>query len=296
MDQAFGLEKYKIKISIIIPTLDRPIQSKALISNISLLLNSNVELIVIDDSKSPMDLTNISKEIKYRHRSEKLGVCSARNYGASFAKGEYLLFLDDDDKVSDEWLKDFLNATKSEADMVFCDMITSKFRSGEKILECIEIQGSRLSKQIFIPGAWMIRNDFFKRIGCYDERLKYAENTELFMRAYQANPKFYRIPKANFFYFPSIDGGSKNLKNMIDSLQLILKKHEDYLSNHVKFLYNQIIGVNYMRFSQYEKARIYFANALKYKPYKMSTWIRLIIAAFPFLAKRIYTEIVNPVK
>ena len=285
-----------MKISIIIPTLNRPIQSKVLISNISLFLNRNVELIVIDDSKKPMDLANLSKEIKYRHRGEKLGVCSARNYGASFAKGEYLLFLDDDDKVSEEWLNDFLDATKSEADMVFCDMITTKFKTGEKVLEMVEIQGSKLIKQIFIPGAWMIRNDFFQKIGGYDERLKYAENTELFMRAYQAKPKFHRIPKANFFYFPSIDGGSKNLRNMIDSLQLILNNHEDYLSNHVKFLYNQIIGVNYMRFRQYEKARIYLANALKYKPYKMSTWIRLSIAAFPFLAKKVYTENVNPVK
>ncbi|AFL85078.1 putative glycosyltransferase [Belliella baltica DSM 15883] len=285
-----------MKISIIIPTLDRPIQSKVLISNISLLLNRNVELIVIDDSKNPMELANLSKDIKYLHRGEKLGVCSARNYGASFAKGQYLLFLDDDDKVSEEWLKDFLAASKSEADMVFCDMITTKYGNGEKTLEKVEIQGSKLIKQIFIPGAWMIRNDFFQKIGGYDERLKYAENTELFMRAYQAKPKFHRIPKANFFYFPSIDGGSKNLRNMIDSLQLILNKHEDYLSNHVKFLYNQIIGVNYMRFRQYEKARICLANALKYKPYKMSTWIRLIIAWFPFLAKRIYTETVNPVK
>lgn len=296
MDQAFGLEKYKMKISIIIPTLDRPIQSKVLISNISLLLNRNVELIVIDDSKNPIDLANLSKEIQYRHRGEKLGVCSARNYGASFANGEYLLFLDDDDKVSDEWLNDFLDSTKSEADMVFCDMITTKFRSGEKVHQKVEIQNSKLVNQIFIPGAWMIRNDFFQTIGGYDGRLKYAENTELFMRAYQAKPKFYRIPKANFFYFPSIDGGSKNLRNMIDSLQIILNKHEDYLSDHVKFLYNQIIGVNYMRFRQYEKARIYLANALKYKPYQMSTWIRLTIAMFPFLAKRIYTENVDQVK
>jgi glycosyltransferase involved in cell wall biosynthesis len=295
MDLAFGSENYKMKISIIVPTLGRPIQTKILISNLALNLNKYVELIVIDDSKTPIDLEQNFQQIIYKNRGEKLGVSSARNYGASLASGEYLLFLDDDDKVSDDWLEDFLLATNSKADMIFCDMITTKPNEISR-LKNVVIQGSKLNSQIFIPGAWMIRKAFFQRVGGYDERLKYAENTELFFRVYQLTPKFHRIPKANFFYYPSIDGGSKNLKNMIDSLQIILLKHKNYLPNHIKYLYNQIIGVNYIRFRRYGKARVYLLKALKYKPYKISTLIRLIIATIPFIARRIYPEQINSIR
>lgn len=279
-------------ISIVIPTLNRPEELIILlIMLINVETNSDFEIIIVDDSKedkSSLIPKSIRPRIRYIHRGEKLGVSSARNVGAEAAKGEYLIFLDDDDDLTESWLSDFFKAAESAPDLVFCDMKRVESSGKERIEKSLFDKNNNLLKSIFIPGAWMIRKELFFEIGGYDEQLNYAENTELFIRLQQRELIVKRIPKANFIYFPSEDGGSKNLRNMIDSLSWILQKQESRLSPHVKYLYNQIIGVNYMRFQDYPNSRKHLLKAYLIKIYKVGTLGRLMISCIPPIAKILY--------
>jgi GT2 family glycosyltransferase len=280
------------KLSIIIPTLNRPDQLSSLVDKIMIYSAPEVELIVVDDSlerwKGADSKTYKESNHNYIHRAGKLGVSSARNIGAKRAHGEYLLFLDDDDDFTEDWLSDFFKAAESAPDLVFCDMKRVESSGKERKEKSLIGENNILLKSIFIPGAWMIRKELFFEVGGYDERLKYAENTELFIRLQQRELIVKRIPKANFIYFPSEDGGSKNLRNMIDSLSWILQKQENQLSSHVKYLYNQIIGVNYMRFQDYPNSRKHLFKAYLIKIYKVGTLGRLMISCIPPIAKILY--------
>lgn len=274
-------------LSIIIPTIDRPEVLIRLIDRLRMLLLGEIELVVVDDSKVPLVgsfLETWGDKVKYIHRGERLGVSSARNEGSRNAEGEFLIFLDDDDAVSDSWLKDFYSTAQDNPDLVYCNM-RLVIPSGK----VISVSASQNNRGIVIPGAWMIRKEIFQQVGGFDERLKFAENTELFFRLDQLSLKKQYIEKENFIYHQSLDGGSKNLQNMLDSLRLILVKHEDYLTAHVKHLYHQNIGVIEMRFGRFEQARKHLWISWKFKPFKISTWIRIVLAYFSPFARKIYT-------
>ncbi len=280
-----------MKISIIIPTLDRPKALKELIQKLTPLMNKETELIVVDDSKeSLVDEVNSWSDqlIQYISRGRKLGVSSARNIGAELAKGEYLLFFDDDDDFTSDWLKDFFSFTDDSADLISCDMRLIDPNQKETL-----VSASNRGRGSVIPGAWMIRKSVFERVGGFDERLLFAENTELFFRLDQLKLKTEYINKVNFIYKQSPDGGSKNLRNMKDSYRTILKKHDGYLSKHVKHLYHQNLGVIEMRFGNFDAAKNHLWKSWKFKPSKFSTLMRLGIAFLPVVARRIYTMKIN---
>jgi glycosyltransferase involved in cell wall biosynthesis len=98
-----------MKISIIIPTFNRPQSIKRCVESIRNNNFKDYEVIVVSDGK---DFDNDSifynwkknKRIKYI-RAKHRGPGSARNEGIKIAKGEIVVFLDDDCVVSDNWIK-----------------------------------------------------------------------------------------------------------------------------------------------------------------------------------------------
>lgn len=280
-------------LSIVIPTINRPDLLQHLIKRLlSIQISNKVELVIIDDSTEIDNQFEFidNDAIQYVYRGKKLGVSSARNDGAGIANGDYLIFLDDDDDFTSDWIPDFLVAAAQNPDLVFCDMKRIEPSKKERVETAAVDENFNLQRSIFIPGAWMVKKELFKRIGGYDERLLYAENTEFFIRLSQYKLISKHIPKANFIYYPSPDGGSKNLVNMVDSLLLILEKHDAILSDHVKRLYHQIIGVNYMRFGNFGQSRNHLFKAYSYNPKKLYTFGRYLISCVPPIARILYPQ------
>ncbi|WP_339698736.1 glycosyltransferase [Algoriphagus aquimarinus] len=277
----------KLKISIVIPTLNRPDKLKNLLGRLALVIDQE-ELIIVDDSKVAMSkeaIANYSFPINYIHRGEKLGVSSARNLGAAKATGDYLLFFDDDDDFTAEWLSDFRSRFDGNSDLITCDMKIIHENGKEQ-----NVSAKERNYSIVIPGAWVIKKNIFDKVGGFDERLKFAENTELFFRLGQIEKKTEYIEKQNFIYYQSADGGSKNLQNMIDSILIILDKHDSILTDHVKYLYHQIVGVNQMRFKRFAHARKHLWKAYCIKPWKLKTLARLVLSFIPIISMKIYTK------
>lgn len=144
------------------------------------------EVIVIDDGST--DGTNYVVEqlcTKYPQivlrTQENLGRCAARNYGASLALGEYVVFLDDDDLLSVDAIKTF----KHEA---------SRTPYVGIIRLCVDYLGTPLvlrtpPTDLFdgpsIPGSFALRTSLFAHVGGYDVNLDYAENSDLLWRLHR---------------------------------------------------------------------------------------------------------------
>nr|WP_233553745.1 hypothetical protein [Algoriphagus lacus] len=139
-----------------------------------------------------------------------------------------------------------------------------------------------------LTGTFAIKKDLFFSLGGYDEALRFGENSELFFRLEKMNESIQKIETADLIYQESHDGGSKNLRNMNDSIRHTLVKHQDYLSPKVKRLYHQIAGVNYLRLGDYRQASQDLRKAFLLQPWKLDTLVRWGISKFPFLAKKIY--------
>lgn len=281
------------KISVVLPFFRSERTLERAINSIVTQSFQKWELILVNDGSddgSEQITTSflVDDRIAYVYQENK-GVSAARNMGASKTKGEWLIFLDSDDQLREGALQKIYSEIQNAKGIDF--LVFGINRIKDTISQALlPVDGQYFSK---IPGTFVIRKTMFDQVGGYDERFRFSENTELFHRLQLIKAKGKNIPWVSLNYYDNPSGGSKNLQNMVDSLTIILDKHADTLSEHVKHLYHQIIGVNSIRFRHFADARHHLWKAVRYKPQKTATWGRLGLACFPFIARRFYSEIVK---
>ena len=105
------MSEYPFQVSVIIPTYNRPELLCDCLRSIAALHGdrSRIEVIVVDDG-SRVSCETVVREVLQGMRfvylrQENSGPAAARNSGASCAGGRYLAFLDDDCRLSRDWLQ-----------------------------------------------------------------------------------------------------------------------------------------------------------------------------------------------
>ena len=113
-------------ISVIIPTYNRNEKLLKLLQCLQNQMQDNVEVIVVDDHSDNELKLEFPEWLKYIRLEENSGGASVpRNIGLDNAKGKYIVFIDSDDLVSDDYIQTILNKTKEEWDYCFISWKTS---------------------------------------------------------------------------------------------------------------------------------------------------------------------------
>jgi glycosyltransferase involved in cell wall biosynthesis len=160
------------------------------------------ELIVVDDGST--DDTPGVVQSWTEHHGELVvttlhktngGQSSARNLGASRARGTWLAFLDQDDLWVPERLESVLPLLTDDVDLVYSDADTidaigqleharihAKLGAGGSHPK-FSIEDALYSDVFVMPGVMTIRKDAFDRINGFDPDLSGYEDDDLFLRA-----------------------------------------------------------------------------------------------------------------
>jgi len=184
--------------SIIIPTFNR----NDLLGKCLSLLEQQVgltdhEIIVTDDSKDNIAQKLIETKYPWIKWVEgpKKGPASNRNNGAKFAKGGWLIFLDDDCEPSNTFVFEYSNYIKQNPAVFVFE-------------GCIKSDGPALTPLDYAPinmnGGYLwscnfcIDNTVFKNLNGFDENFKYPhlEDVDLKLRVLQHNYTIYFCEKA----------------------------------------------------------------------------------------------------
>lgn len=111
-------------VSVIIPVYNKEKYLRICLESVMNQSYSNIEIIVIDDGSTD-NSSNIIEKMKLKDKriryysQRNLGVSSARNKGIDLALGEYLFFLDADDKIKKQTISLLINESiKCSADIV----------------------------------------------------------------------------------------------------------------------------------------------------------------------------------
>ena len=105
-------------LSIITPYYNVLQRTKELAQILEPQLKEEIEWIIIDDGSNEKELDNL--KAKVIHLEENSGGASVpRNVGLDNAKGDYIIFLDADDTISDDYIETILNKIQSE-DFDYC--------------------------------------------------------------------------------------------------------------------------------------------------------------------------------
>jgi glycosyltransferase involved in cell wall biosynthesis len=157
-----------------------------------------VELVVVDDGSDDGTgelAQSYGSALRYVQQSRG-GIGSARNRGIEVAQGEFLAFLDADDRFVPTKLERQMAALSAdpELEMVFGHM--SEFVSPELPPEV----GARLRPPV-LDAAWrmtnlmLIRRGSFLRVGSFSETLRVGVGVDWYARATEAGVKEYVLPE-----------------------------------------------------------------------------------------------------
>lgn len=167
-----------MKFSIIITCYNRERFISKAIRSASNQININkdaLEIIVVDDNSednSEKLIRDFLPSIKFIRNKKNLGISASRNIGIKKSKGKYILMLDSDDYISNNYLEimGFYLDNNYFWDAVACDYIKVK-NSGEVIkrFNC---------KKNPIACGILYRKDIFHKVGYYDVKLRIDEDKD----------------------------------------------------------------------------------------------------------------------
>ena len=128
-----------ISISVLMPVYN---SEKFLLETVQAVINQsyiNWELILVDDGSTDNSkeictkLMNDDKRIKYIFQ-ENLGVSHTRNVALENAQGKYIVFVDSDDLIHEDYLKILINSIeKNNSDISVCNFIERKISNTGKV-------------------------------------------------------------------------------------------------------------------------------------------------------------------
>ena len=128
-----------IDISILMPVYNAEKYLNETIDTIKNQSFSNWELIIVDDGSTDNSkeictkLMNDDKRIKYIFQ-ENLGVSHTRNVALENAQGKYIVFVDSDDLIHEDYLKILINSIeKNNSDISVCNFIERKISNTGKV-------------------------------------------------------------------------------------------------------------------------------------------------------------------
>lgn len=233
------------KISVIIRTIGRPYVLHEALSSLENQTYKNFEIIVVEDGQE------ISKEfiitafpqlnIRYYCTGVHVGRSKAGNVGLSHAKGNYLIFLDDDDAFFPDHLAVLVealeNANTKAAYSIAYEVPTETISTNpyvykektQRVVFNYPFNRMRLLWRNYIPVQTILfHRDLYEQHGGFDENLELLEDWDLWIR-YAMTTDFTYVPKITSKYRIPADVKSEKIrfKRFSNYLPVLREKQKD---------------------------------------------------------------------
>jgi glycosyltransferase involved in cell wall biosynthesis len=175
-------------VSVIVPTRNSSATIAACLSSIKRQTYSSIELIVVDNNSTDNTIS-IAKKFTDKVFNKGPERCAQRNFGASKATGDYLMFVDSDQCLEDDVVVACVKlASKYKAIIIPEESIGVGFLANARALE-----RSCYTGDDDIEGARFFTRKAFDYIGGYDEDMRAAEDWDIHLRVVKAGNKIGRI-------------------------------------------------------------------------------------------------------
>ncbi len=186
-------------ISIIVVTKDRSNLLKDCLKSIKQSTFKDIEIIVVDNNSSDNTLKFLKSLRNLKIISNKIneGLAGGKNRGVVKAKGEYVLFIDDDNVIDKNMIKNLYQAFRKDPEIIASSPLTfyfmdkkriwfagakfNLFTSKPKFLHQIPKDGEIIESDI-LHNVLMIKRSVGDVVGWYDKELVMNTDFDFFVR------------------------------------------------------------------------------------------------------------------
>jgi glycosyltransferase involved in cell wall biosynthesis len=227
-------------ISIITPCYNQGEFLNEALASVLAQTYKNWECIIVNDGstddteKIALDHTQKDSRFKYLYK-ENGGLSSARNAGIFISKGKYILPLDADDIIGDEYLTLGMAAFKETNDLKLVYCLAKKFGAENKLwyLQPYNYKNLLFGNCIFCSAIF--RKNDWEQAGGYDEDLIYGlEDWMFWLKILNENSLVYQIPLILFFYRVKLISMSTSMTNSYIEM-VNWRAFETYLPAYKKY-------------------------------------------------------------
>lgn len=256
-------------VSVVIPTYNRPQFLKGAIETAVSQTYTDLEVVVVDDGSNTEYATEIvsqySDDVRCITHDENRGLSAARNTGIADGDGEYIAFLDDDDRWDKNKLAKQVNALKAtpEAGLATCRL--ASINSNGNLLRCDgAVVDGDIADEIYTrnligtPSRVMIQKDALSNGQAFDETLSTKQDWDFYIRLCQ---EWSVVGVYDILCFRTRHGGmaSDPEDAKADNMKVIEKHRHEIeqrgLWSETMANYNQKVGVTYLLDGQGDSAR-----------------------------------------
>lgn len=213
------------KFSIVIPNYNKGQYIEECLNSVFNQKYKNFEIIVVDDGSIDNSLEIIKNYSVQLVKTDRLNAGGARNAGIKLCTGEYVLFLDSDDYLSNEYVLENLNKIINNEDLIFLNYTKDYYGQLEEIIEPIEDISLKIekSKNLGCP------TKCFKKTlldgMCFPERKRYEDIA--FTIEAMCKTKNYTFFKDSFFHYRKVENSNTTSEitgeTMTDLLEEFIK-------------------------------------------------------------------------
>ncbi|MCK0109025.1 glycosyltransferase family 2 protein [Flavobacteriaceae bacterium S0825] len=229
-----------INVSIIVPCYNQAQYLDECLNSVFDQVYSNWECIIVNDGST--DNTEAvakkwqDKDNRIKYLSKKNGgLSAARNSGISIAKGQFILPLDSDDKISNNYIAQAVNTFEEDSTLklVYCN--AEKFGDESGLWNLPPFSLYNLSQNNLIFPCAMYKKKDWEIIGGYDVNMIYGwEDWEFWISLLKNGGGVKKLDLVGFYYRIKAVSMLKNIdeEKGIFLLNYLSVKHADFFVKH----------------------------------------------------------------
>jgi glycosyltransferase involved in cell wall biosynthesis len=228
-------------VSVIVPCYNLAAYLPTAIESVRSQTFSNWECIIVDDGsgdnteETAMQIAKKDSRVKY-FKIGNSGLAAARNSAIAHANGKYILPLDADDKIGDDYLRLAVKAMQENESVkvVYCKAEFFGEKTGSWDLPEFSLQTLASGNVIFCSA--LFRRSDWEQAGGYDVNMKHAwEDWELWISILKNGGEVVKLPYCGFFYRIRNNSMIRSLgeQQVREMYTYISKKHFDFIIDNL---------------------------------------------------------------
>jgi glycosyltransferase involved in cell wall biosynthesis len=216
-------------VSVIIPVYNGALYLREALASIFAQDYRPFEVIVVDDGSTDESaaIAQSFDAVQYHAQSHR-GIAAARNYALTFAQGEYVAFLDQDDLWSSHKLSLQVSYMEEHPDVGIVLANERMFLTpGFRMPYWLRQDYLDEDHTGCLPGTWVVRRSVFARVGNFKSVYTIADDFDWFLRAKDAGIPFEVLSETLLLKRVHPANHSSNLKVGQAELLKVLKESID---------------------------------------------------------------------